>query len=60
MSKQTYSGYPGVYPNPNNQSKPAVAGQEGTVLAETADSKLIRTNEGILVITDKDGDRRSS
>lgn len=34
--------------------------EEGTVISSNADSKLVRTSKGDLVITDKRGGRRTS
>lgn len=44
MSKRTYPGYPGVYPNPNNQQQPQ--GEEVEVLAEDGATALVKDKDG--------------
>lgn len=64
MSKWTRTGYdyiPVAGEEYHPQGKPTASTvKTDTVVSETADSKLVRSPSGELVITDKQGNRRSS
>lgn len=57
MSKKTHMGYPGVFPSPDDQSRPE--GETVRVVSEDAANALIQDKDGQTRVVPKSWLRRS-